>query len=303
MIGDDIFRKKVADLERRQDKMLNYVSTVMERQLLKLITDALNKSLKTDEEGNVLSTEENLRILEKIDQVFSRFDKVYGGSMLSRIVDDFNTISAYNYDYFDLLKSMPADRYKKYASEVDSWLKTSIGLNKKGVPVSGGYLDNLVNDKTLRDEIKTLTYNAVSSQMPLSEFTEGIYTKLTTTPDADGWLTRYYRAYAYDKYQEYDRANNKVFANKLGLTDFIYAGGLIDDSREFCKERNNKVFTLEEAQKWKDDPDLPKSKAERESGTLEGYVPELNMGRWRCRHVARFVSKEMASEFRKSQGQ
>lgn len=182
MIGDDIFRKKIEDLERRQDKMLNYVSTVMERQLLKLITDALNKSLKTDEDGNVLSTEENLRILEKIDQVFSRFDKVYGGSMLSRIVEDFNTISAYNYDYFDLLKTMPAERYKKYAQEVDSWLKTSIGLNKKGVPVSGGYLDNLVNDKTLRDEIKTLTYNAVSAQIPLSEFTEGIHTKLTTTP-------------------------------------------------------------------------------------------------------------------------
>lgn len=300
MIGDDIFNEKVKHLESRQDAMLSYVSNTMERQLLKLITDALNKSLEVDENGDIASTEKNLRIMEAIDRVFERFDQVYGGSLMKRLIDDFDQIRKYNYDYFDLFRTVKTDRYNKYGQEVDSWLRSSIGLDDKGKPVQGGYLDNLVNDRTLRDEIKTMTYNAVSSQMPLSEFTRGISTKLTTTPDADGWLTRYYRSYAYDQYQRYDRANNKVFANKLKLDTFIYAGGLIDDSRDFCRERNNKVFTLEEAQKWKDDADLPRTKAEKESGTLEGYVPELDMGRWNCRHVARFIPKDVAEELKKN---
>lgn len=298
MEGDSIFKEKLKQLEARQDKMLGYVTFTMEKQLLKAITDAMFETIET-KDGMILNTQANLRIMAALDRVFNKFDKVYGGSLMNKIIEDFDVISKYNYDYFELFSGKgkaAKDRYAGYARQVDSWLRVSIGLDEKGKPTQKGYLDNLVNDPTLRDEIKTMTYDAVSGQLPIGEFTKGLQTKIEGSGDAEGWLTKYYRAYAYDKYQEYDRANNLVFAKKLKLKYFIYAGGLIDDSREFCQERNNKVFSTEEAETWKDDPTLPRTKAEKESGTLEGYVPELNMGRWNCRHVARWVSEAAARE-------
>lgn len=296
MSGDQIFKEKLKQLHERQDKMIGYVSMTMEKQLLKAITDAMLSNLST-KDGIIEGNTANLEILYAIDRVFDKFDKVYGGSLMNRLIDDFGVISRYNYDYFEMfsMESKSAvKRYKAINTEVDTWLRASIGLDKKGVPTSNGYLDNLVNNKDLRDEIKTMTYDAVSGQLPIAEFTRGLQTKIQGSEDADGWLTKYYRAYAYDKYAEYDRANNLAFANKLKLKWFIYAGGLIDDSREFCEKRNNILFTTQEAQSWKDDPTLPRTKAERESGNLEGYVPELNMGRWNCRHVVRWISEGLA---------
>lgn len=299
MLGDEIFSKKIEQLEKRQDAMIRYASMTMERQLMKLIQDALTDQLRLDKDGNILSTEENLKILNKIDQVFIKFDSVYGSSMMQRIIEDFDIISQFNYDYFDIIRDVSKQRYDQYAKETDSWLRTSIGLDIKGIPTSSGYLDNLVNDKTLLDEVKHLTYNAVSGQIPLSEFTKGLQTKIEGGKDSDGYLSKYYRTYAYDKYQEYDRANNQIFANKLKLTNFIYTGGLIDDSREFCQDKNNEIFTIEEAKEWKNDATLLKTKAEKETGVLEGYNPIINMGRWRCRHTARFISDAMAKELKK----
>jgi hypothetical protein len=296
MLGDKIFNEKLKELHERQDKMIGYVSMTMEKQLLKAITDAMFSSLST-KDGIIEGSTANLDVLYAIDRVFDKFDKVYGGSLMNRLIDDFGVISQFNYDYFDLFRvesGVAVKRYNAINKEVDTWLRTSIGLNKQGKPTPNGYLDQLVNNKDLRDEIKTMTYDAVSGQLPIAEFTKGLQTKIEGSEDADGWLTKYYRGYAYDKYAEYDRANNIVYAKKLDLKWFIYAGGLIDDSREFCEERNNKVFNTVEAQDWKNDPTLPRTKAERESGNLEGYVPELNMGRWNCRHVVRWISDSLA---------
>lgn len=298
MTQEQIFKEKVKQLEARQDRMLKYVSVTMERQLLKAITDSMIKNLDT-KDGVIADTKSNLEMLYAIDRVFDKFDKIYGGSLMNRIVDDFGTIAKYNYDYFELFaienKSAKA-RYKLIAKDVDSWLRVSIGIDKKGNPTANGYLDQLVNNKDLRNSIKSMTYDAVSGQLPLAEFTKGLQTKIVGAEDADGWLTKYYRTYAYDRYQEYDRANSLVFAKKLKLKYFIYAGGLIDDSREFCEERNNKVFSTDDTKTWKDDPTLPKTKAERESGNLEGYVPELELGRWNCRHMTRWISEDLAKE-------
>jgi hypothetical protein len=90
-----------------------------------------------------------------------------------------------------------------------------------------------------------------------------------------------------------------VYAQKLGLDTFIYAGGLIETSRPFCKKHNDKVFTVEEAEKqWPKDSALPRTKVERESGTLVGYNPTVDMGRWNCRHRIRYIPRTLAEQLR-----
>ncbi|HNR55534.1 MAG TPA: hypothetical protein PKJ19_10215, partial [Flavobacteriales bacterium] len=103
----------------------------------------------------------------------------------------------------------------------------------------------------------------------------------------------------FDTYQYLDRASSDAYATKLGLDAFIYAGGLIETSRDFCIKRNGKVFSRKEAEReWPKDPTLPRTKKERESGVLVGYDPLRDMGRWNCRHRIRFISDALAEQLR-----
>jgi len=68
-------------------------------------------------------------------------------------------------------------------------------------------------------------------------------------------------------------------AEELGLTHFLYAGGIIETSRPFCQERAEKIFTLEEAKSWDNGQGLP-------------VIPYL--GGYRCRHTMVFMTKDKA---------
>jgi len=66
----------------------------------------------------------------------------------------------------------------------------------------------------------------------------------------------------------------KFRADELGLTSFIYYGSIIRDSRDFCVEHANKVFTEEEARAlWQSDWQ-----------GKSGSDPFLDRGGYNCRH-------------------
>lgn len=54
-----------------------------------------------------------------------------------------------------------------------------------------------------------------------------------------------------------------------GFERYLYSGGLIETSREFCIERDGKVFTLEEIQSWDNGQGLP---------------ADVYLGGYNCRH-------------------
>ena len=117
-------------------------------------------------------------------------------------------------------------------------------------------------------------------------------------PGVDGAIVNKYKSFVFDTYQQHDSATAKVFAENLNLQCFIYAGGLIDTSREFCEKRNGKVFTLDEAKEWIDDPTLPRTKEERKTGQVLNYDPVIDRGRWRCRHHINFIPNSWAIRLR-----
>jgi hypothetical protein len=66
----------------------------------------------------------------------------------------------------------------------------------------------------------------------------------------------------------------KFRADELGLTHYIYYGTIIRDSRDFCVEHVNKVFTEEEARElW-----------QKEWEGKSGNDPFLDRGGYNCRH-------------------
>ena len=88
-------------------------------------------------------------------------------------------------------------------------------------------------------------------------------------------LNRYATQIVQDSLMGFDGQFAKFRADQLGLTSYVYYGSLVRDSREFCKENANKIFTEDEIrQKWAD---------ETWQGKAQGD-PFVVRGGYNCRH-------------------
>ena len=88
-------------------------------------------------------------------------------------------------------------------------------------------------------------------------------------------LNRYATQIVQDSLMGFDGQFAKFRADELGLTSYVYYGSLVRDSRDFCVENANKIFTEDEIrQKWAD---------ETWQGKAQGD-PFVVRGGYNCRH-------------------
>jgi hypothetical protein len=292
----ELFKLKLEELQKRQEGLIDSVSRI-QNQLHKLLINSLIENLNS-QQGLILDNSDNLDLLEKFDDVFNKFDRVYGAGIAGIISDDFQSIAKLNEDYFEAFEIVNTQRFINIRRDVNKWLRINLGLNQKGGIHSGGFLDLVTSSDDLKEKLRKMTFKAITSGQPLETYTDSLKQLIVGTQDTDGELARHYKTFAYDQYQKFDRAHNQAFAKRLDLRAMIYEGGLIEDSRDFCEDKNGKVFTIEEMTKWKDDPKLLRSKAEKESGVVVDYNPAIDLGRWNCRHVARWISEQLAIRLR-----
>lgn len=74
-----------------------------------------------------------------------------------------------------------------------------------------------------------------------------------------------------------DRSLLIIYSNDLGINTYQYAGVIGEKSRQFCRERINKVFTYEEIMSWAE-LDWPQKQPYK-------YSPFLDCGGFGCKHV------------------
>jgi hypothetical protein len=135
------------------------------------------------------------------------------------------------------------------------------------------------------------------------------------TDEEKGLLDRQFRRYAYDTYQQYDSSYNKKLGEEFDMKYFIYQGGLVIDSRDFCVCHNGKVYSVEESELWKtwtpDQCDYPEGHPmQSKEGTkyppdvvpgymnYPGYDPLVDRGGYNCRHIIGWIPDELAFKYR-----
>jgi hypothetical protein len=262
----------------------------MQRKLLELIMSDYVGKFKVDENGKIIVNEYNMRLAREVETLMDRFSAKFQKSVLKDFANGMLKTIDFSMDYY---KGMGYSEARlKSIEEGLGFISERIGISDKGNILKGSYLDSLSENAEVRREIKNYVINSVAGQKNYGEYLKGMKELIVGNDLVDGTLQRYYEQFAFDTYSQVSRAVEKNFADNLGLKHFIYFGSLIDTSREFCIKKAGKVFSIEETEDWKDDPDLPgKSK--------EGYNPLIDMGRWRCRHEPRYISPELACEMRK----
>ena len=277
---EDYIDSKLAGLEKDVQ--------ALQRQLLELIMGDYVGKFDT-EDGVIVANEKNIRLATEMEGVMNKYNSLFQKNVLKGFGQDMLKITGFTTSYF---KGMDYSA-KKLASikKGMGFISQRIGITQKGNIIKGSYLDSLSQNPEVRRELKDFVLNQVAGQNNYGAFLKGLKERIVGNKETEGILQRYYRQYAYDSFNQVDATINKHFADDLGMEYFVYFGSLVRDSREFCKKRAGKVFSVEETKDWKNDPTLPgKSK--------EGYNPLIDRGRWNCRHQIQFVPKEYACDKR-----
>lgn len=102
-----------------------------------------------------------------------------------------------------------------------------------------------------------------------------------------GLLKKYNGTYAATAFASFDRRVQNIKAAELGMERFLYSGGLIRDSREFCMARAGKIYDKKTILSW-------------EGQTWKGKIPGCDifvcLGGYNCQHIlspVNFTAKEM----------
>jgi len=111
-------------------------------------------------------------------------------------------------------------------------------------------------------------------------------------------------------YMQYDSAYSNALAEKTGLNYFMYLGGKIKDSRDFCVAHDAKVWSRDEAALWPmwtpeeaeflEDYTVKQKDQSKVPSYLSypGYSPLIDRGGYNCRHHLGWISDDLAKKWR-----
>lgn len=253
--------------------------------LRKIIDDIIDRM---DRDGDsIKNTLANKRILNLIDKVFNDFEnKGFGLEISKNILDGVGKIIDFNGRYFGAFTE-PA-KLGKIFPQVKEDLGSWLGIDNKGRLQPNGYLQTLIADTGVRNQVKKMVMDSIISQegytaakSKLRDFISGDSKQQT------GALKRYYRNFVYDTFSQVDRTNAKLFADRLALRFAIYEGGIIKTSREFCIDHNGKVFHYDEIAEF----DITEARP-------PGYNPFTDLGGYGCRHHLNWIPDALAYALR-----
>jgi hypothetical protein len=260
-------------------------------------------------DGLIQDTSKNYKLIAQLDKTYKDFQALSKGIVLSQIITTTKKIADLSEKYYSLVLSEVPDKFAKVVSDANKLINLQIGLEGDKV-FKGGWLDSYFNSNTIGLDLKKLVSQAVTSNMDRKDLTTVLKDKITGTADYKGGLERQFNMYTYDLYQQYDAAYNTMIGNEFGFNYFIYQGGIIEDSRDFCVCHNNKVWSKEEMKDW---PNWTPSQGEYPAGyevkakdlysvpsymNFPGYDPALNRGGYHCRHSLGWIPDDIAFQKR-----
>lgn len=142
-------------------------------------------------------------------------------------------------------------------------------------PVKKLIAQNVMQARSITDTVRQL------EKWDAGELSSGRLANGTPTPNLQRYATQIARDTAYSV----QRTTNNIFKEKFGLTRFIYAGGLVKDSRPLCRHlvSLNRPIELNE---------VPPLIALYPEGTMPGTTIEtfpIVAGGFNCQHIVHMI--------------
>lgn len=311
--------KRLHEILKQKETFLNEARTKLENSVLKLqlslFQDIIESIIPELEIKNSLLTDskKNYLLVSKLNKIYDTFNIKVIETLLPQINKGINTINTFTEDYYVLTFAELPRRFEEILRGTEVLTNLKIGLRQDKM-IRGGLIMDMLNISPA--DFQNILSKAVTSQMSMKEFIGIIKENITGTEEKSGVLDRQFKRFAYDTYQQYDRAYNKKLSEEFNMKYFSYSGNLVIDSRDFCAAHYNKIWSKDEALDWETwtvnrgikNGEFPegyeiKTKEERRNAVpsylgYPGYDPITDLGGYNCRHIYAPVPDELAFKLR-----
>lgn len=273
-----------------------------------------------DTAGNIEDSKENYDTINEIEQAKASFFTESVVPFLAGVSLVFFKISEVNKEYFrevqkeaepepDPDNEQPADvtvTTSDCLNGVEDTVRAEFGFNVTDDNIEiepNGWLANIGYLQTVYTKVRETAMKAVSAKIPLVEFLKILKREIQGDDQFSGLVQSHFRTIIWDVFAEFDRQVGYKTAVCLGYRAAIYEGGLIDHSRDFCIERNGKVFTFDEVKKFGTPEDEYDGYSNKAEGMFDGkprfdYDPFYDQGGHNCRHAYSFIPDRLAIRLR-----
>lgn len=270
----DISDDKRAFIEQSQKALSESVIDV-EKSIYQLFIKKLSEL--DIENGNIVSSPSNFKLVRELSNLGNQLSDLKKG-LIIKIIEAFTKIFMLNKKYFETFKTTTEAVNK----EVLTQLYERFGYDENGI-VKQGFFDDLVQSDEEIAKLKSEALRAVASNIDFKSFKKAIGRKVITNKNVSGVVKRAWSTIIDDIYSNYDRGVASAYSSKLGLNYAVFQGGIMQTTRPFCRQRNNKVFTREEIKSWE---------LLEFEGKPVSYNPFIDLGGYNCRHTLDWIDEE-----------
>jgi len=219
-------------------------------------------------DGKIIASERNLALIEEIGQGLKQ--TVFQSEYLTTVktfLGEFDIEAKLNQDIIE----------KAFGKFTENELYSATLENAKRR--AADLLNDGAIDQQLIKPVQDLISGSIVTNGSFTETISAIKTLLEGNQEVLGNLARYSRQIAYDSYLIFDRSYMQVIADDLGAEFYMYSGGLIRDSRDFCKDRVGNVYTIKEIESWASEDWQGKNRNTNESNI------RFLLGGYNCQHT------------------
>ncbi|MEY2868886.1 MAG: hypothetical protein RIR01_1351 [Bacteroidota bacterium] len=288
--------KAVNNLESQHQKLLTDTLRTLEQRVVASVSDLpiqdgalFNTRLAIEIRPKLQQAIDEL-YLSKVQTFINDYDKIAGTIVATYgklpIPEEFKQITEADLVTIQQLKKIAFSQFQNLATEFTNTLAQEVYQST----LVGKPITEMV--QTIRDKINGIYQQAdTKKQKELVDFvqaqriagktnTEDFKTAVDELKQSYGStvtganLAVYSSQIVQDALMGFDGQFAKFRADEIGINSFIYYGSIIRDSRDFCVEHVNKIFTEDEARElW-----------QNEWQGKSGSDPFIDRGGYNCRH-------------------
>lgn len=287
-------------IEKFTEELYKIIGKGEESFYKELIRKYLIKELELTPTGEIKNLTSNYASTINLDKIFNKAVlNDTSGKLVDAIIDGTLQLNKINSKYFELL-SKPT--VKKIANVMLDKILASFGIEGKKLTKESP-LNKAVTSQEPLNKVKGLIHQAIATQAKITDLEASLKQAIVD----EGLLKKYLDSKGVTNiYDRYDRQTTQEYSQALQLDYAIYQGGLIRDSRDFCKERNAKVFTREEISRFGTPADKFGGYTNKSKGEFAGkflpstkvYEPFSDLGGYNCRHHLDWISDDLALALR-----
>lgn len=281
------FEKQKAEYLDKALKGLDADIAALQRRLFNELTDKLIIEFDTDK-GKIQRSSRNFTLINnRFADLMDEFTRQFTKSLTKKIAEKMLQNIVYTDDYYKDGLNVSETEFAAM-KEASKWVYDRVGITENGALIPGGYFDELAKMPEVRTAIRNYIVNNVTSEAGLVAFQKGFKELIEGTPDLPGTMQKYHAQFSFDVFNQVDNAINYVYAKTNALDYFVYSGTVMARTRCFCEKRNNKVFSIKDTAKWKNDVSL------LSYYDTHPYNPLVDLGGFNCRHHLFYIDKRTA---------